>query len=249
MAGAIFANDGIATKGSGIETKDQQQQKVRQNNFTIMKLKTIFTIFSTVALLFTKSFAQESRIISDCTIVYDVSVEDPKVAASVLKATSGTTKVVYIKGGKSRSDLETPNFKQIMIYDSKNDSTVILRELGNNKYISYLDGNKRKEKNRKYEGIKFNKTSEKKTILGYECDKVIATLADGSNYDVYYTTSIVPSITGYEYQFKDIPGFVLEYEAEFEQGKTKVKFTASKINLVPVPVAKFDVPKTGYRVL
>jgi GLPGLI family protein len=136
-----------------------------------------------------------------------------------------------------------------MIYDSKNDSTIILRELGNTKYISYLDGNKRKEKNKKYEGIKFTKTNEKKTILGYDCSKVIATLADGSAYDVYYTSAIVPSTTEYEYQFRDLPGFVLEYEAEFEQGKTKVTFTASKISLVPVPVAKFDVPKSGYRVL
>ncbi|MCW3079140.1 DUF4412 domain-containing protein [Segetibacter sp.] len=212
-------------------------------------MKIIVTILSLAFLVSAKSFAQETKIISDCTVNFDVTVQDAKVAASALKTMSGTTKIVYIKGARSRSDLETPNFKQTMIYDSKNDSTIILRELGNTKYISYLDGNKRKEKNKKYEGIKFTKTNEKKTILGYDCSKVIATLADGSAYDVYYTSAIVPSTTEYEYQFRDLPGFVLEYEAEFEQGKTKVTFTASKISLVPVPVAKFDVPKSGYRVL
>ncbi|MCW3111839.1 MAG: hypothetical protein JWR18_235 [Segetibacter sp.] len=210
--------------------------------------KTLITSILAI-LFFAKSFAQETKIISDCTVNYDISVQDPKVDALVQKAMAGTTKVLYVKGARTRTDLETPNFKQTMIYDSKTDSTIILRELGNSKYISYLDGNKRKEKNKKYEGIKFTKTNEKKTILGYDCNKVIANLTDGSTYDVYYTNSIVPSTTEYEYQFRDLPGFVLEYEAEFEHGKTKVKFSASKISLVPVPVAKFDVPKTGYRVL
>lgn len=212
-------------------------------------MKKILAILSFALLLIPRIIAQETKIISDCTVNYDVTVEDAKGNPPVSKAMAATNKVLYIKGPNIRSDLETPNFKQIMIYDAKTDSTVILRELGNTKYISYLDGKKRKEKNKKYEGIKFTKTNEKKTILGYECNKVIATLTDGSTYDVYYTNSIVPSTTEYEYQFKDLPGFVLEYEAELEHGKTKVKFTASKITLTPVPVAKFDVPKTGYRVL
>ncbi|MDQ6815272.1 MAG: hypothetical protein M3040_16165 [Bacteroidota bacterium] len=214
-----------------------------------MKVEKFLGIIVLTCLCCAATFGQETKIISDCTVTYEVTVQDAKADPVVAKAMLGTTKVLYIKGAKSRSDLETANFTQTMIYDSKTDSTIILRELGNTKYISYLDGNSRKEKNRKFEGMKFARTTEKKTILGYDCDMVVATLADGSNYDVYYTNSIVPSTTEYEYQFKDLPGFVLEYEAEFEHGKTKVRFTATKISFVPVPVAKFDIPKTGYRVL
>lgn len=214
-----------------------------------MNMKKYRPIFIFLLLFSGKLFSQEQKIISDCTVAYTVTVEDAKADTAVIKAMSGTTKVLYIKGSKSRSDLETPNFKQTMIYDSKTDTTIILREFGSTKYISYLDGNKRKEKNRKYEGIKFIATNDKKTILGFECNKVVANLADGSTYDVYYTTSIKPSTTQYEYQFKDLPGLALEYEAELEHGKTKVKYVASKITLLPVPVAKFDAPKTGYRVL
>jgi len=106
-----------------------------------------------------------------------------------------------------------------------------------------------RQKNQKYEGMKFNKTDEKKSVLGYECIKVVAQLTDGTSYNVFYTPSIIPSATGYEYQFKDLPGLVLEYEAAFEKGNTKVTFIASNINFTPVPVGKFDVPKTGYRLL
>lgn len=193
--------------------------------------------------------AQQAKLISDCTVFFDVSVEDANADPQVVKSMAGTTKVLYIKGSQSRSDLEAPGFKQTTIFNSKNDSTIILRELGNAKYISYLDLNERKEKNKKYEGIQFSQTNEKKTILGYECIKVVAKLTDGSMYNVYYTPSITPSNKEYEYQFKDLPGFVLEYEAQSDNGKTKIKYSASKITLVPVPAAKFDLPKSGYRVL
>jgi GLPGLI family protein len=86
-------------------------------------------------------------------------------------------------------------------------------------------------------------------ILGYECKKAVAKLKDGSLYNVYYAPSIMPSNSEFEYQFKDLPGFPLEYEAQSEDGKTRVKYAAVKITLTPVPVAKFDIPKAGYRVL
>lgn len=50
------------------------------------------------------------------------------------------------------------------------------------------------------------------------------------------------------YQFKGIPGFVLEYEAQTEKG-SKVQLTATLINLSPVPASKFQIPQTGYRML
>lgn len=124
-----------------------------------------------------------------------------------------------------------------------------MRELGNTKYITYLTEAKKKEQNQKYLGIKFTATNEKKTILGYECNKVVAHLADGSSFNVFYTTSIMPSTKEYEYQFKDLPGFVLEYEANSDSGNSKIKYSASKISLLPVPNALFDVPKSGYRVI
>lgn len=207
-------------------------------------------LYTLLAILVAYNFsvnAQDAKLITDCTVTYDVIIDNPNVPAA--KSLAGTTSVLYIKGSKSRSDLEAANFKQSTIYDSKSDSTVILRESGNSKFISYLNGSKRKEKNKKYEGIQFSNTSEKKTILGYDCRKVIATLVDGTTYNIFYTPSIIPSNNDYEYQFKDLPGFVLEYEAFTEDGKSKIKYAASKISLVPVPMAKFDVPKSGYRVL
>jgi hypothetical protein len=60
--------------------------------------------------------------------------------------------------------------------------------------------------------------------------------------------AIVPSVKEFEYQFKDVPGFVLEFESQEADGK-KIKYTATKINLSPVQASRFDVPTSGYRLL
>ncbi len=212
-------------------------------------MKKLFIAVALVSSGYYSAGAQEPKLITDCTVFFNVAVEGNKVDPRVAKSMAGTTKVLYIKGSKSRSDLITPGFKQTMFADAKTDSTVILRELGNTKYISYLAESKKKEQNKKYEGIKFDNTNEKKTIIGYPCKKVVAKLADGSAYNVFYTPFITPSNKQYEYQFKDLPGLVLEYEEESEDGKTKIKYSAIKITLDPVPDAKFDLPKSGYRII
>lgn len=212
-------------------------------------MKKLYALFALLTGLCATTFSQEAKQVSECTITYSVSAQDAKANSPIAQAMNGATKTVYIKNTKSRSDLETSSFKQTTLYDSKTDSTVVFKEFGTNKYISYLSGTQRKEKNKKYEGIQFTSTDEKKTILGYDCKKVIAKLADGTAYNVFYTSSIVPANTEYEYQFKSLPGFVMEYEADTEDGKLKVKYTATKITLTPVTGAKFDVPKSGYRVL
>lgn len=211
-------------------------------------MKKIGALYYFTLICYGYATAQE-RIISDCVLVYDVTVTDSKADAAVIRAMSGSKKILYIKGSKSRSELVTPNFILTTLTDTKTDSTVILRELGTTKYITYLNDTRKKEQNKKYEGIQFTSTDEKKVILGYECKKVVAKLADSSTYNVFYASTIIPSNRSYEYEFRDLPGFVLEYEAESEDGKTKIKYAASKITLGQVPAAKFDLPKMGFRVL
>jgi len=211
--------------------------------------KSIILIFVFFVTVKGQVFSQATKTISDCTITYDVTIEDSKADPQVVKSMAGTTKVVYIKGSKSRNDLISSGFKQTTLYDIKSDSTIVLREIGNNKYITYLDKNKRNDRNKKYEGIKYSNTNERKTILGYDCIKVVAQVPNGSSYDVFYAPAVNTTNNEYEFQFKDLPGLVLEYEAQSDDGKVKVKYSATKITLTPVPVGVFDIPKSGFRVL
>ena len=215
-------------------------------------LLTIKKIIAVSAIIFSgyqSAFAQQSEIASDCTVTFNISIEDAKADPKAIRSMAGAAKTVYIKGTQIRSDLLTSGYNQSTFINVKSDTIIILREIGTAKYITYLSGDKRREQDKKFEGVVFNDAREKKTILGYECTKVVATLKDGSVYNAFYTPLINLLTNQYEYQFEELPGLVLEYEELLGNGKTKIKYTASKISFLPIPAAKFDVTTTGYRIL
>jgi GLPGLI family protein len=209
-------------------------------------MKTFLTI-ALFSLLTLPSMAQ--RVVADCAITYSISTEEANADKDISASLKASTKTVYIKGNDSRTDLVSPSFTQSLLYNKTTGNAVILREFGNNKFMTKLDQAKWVAENKKYEGMTVSLPgTETKTILGYECKKAVIQLKDGSSFTLYYATTIVPSVKEYEYQFKDIPGFVLEFESQETDGK-KIKYTATKINLSPVQASRFDIPTSGYRLL
>src|ERR1700712_4111196 len=176
--------------------------------------------------------SQQGKVVGECSITYSIKIANE---------TGDATKILSIKGKKTRSEIVSPSFLQTTIYDEKTGEAVILRELNGEKYLSKFSAEKWKEKNKEWEGLTIKLTNESKTILGYLCKKVIATTKSGKNFVLYYTYSLAPSASENPYQFKNIPGFILEYESETSEGKSIV-FKATKINFSPVPAAKFEIP-------
>lgn len=207
-------------------------------------------LFTLVLLAVTVSFTQVTaqRVIADCSISYTISTEEGSADKDVSESLKASTKHVYIKGNDSRTDLVSPTFTQSLIYNKSTGSAVILREFGNNKFMTKLDNARWKEENKKYDGMTVTLSAETKTILGYECKKALMQLKDGTVFTLYYASAIIPSVKEFEYQFKDIPGFVLEFESQEAEGK-KIRYTAAKINLSPVQASRFDIPVSGYRLL
>ena len=195
----------------------------------------------------TAAFAQQ-RVVAECTVTYSITLEDGAPDNEMTESLKSSVKTVYIKANNSRSDIASPSFKQSLIYDKSAGTAVILREFGNNKFMTKLDNAKWTALNNAYEGMTINNLNETKTILGYECKKAELVLKDGSSFIIYYASNIVPSVKEFEYQFKDVPGFVLEYESK-EGNSGKIRFTATKINTNPVQLSRFDIPTTGYRLL
>lgn len=203
-----------------------------------------FTLLLVISTLWT-IMVQAQKKISELTMVYDASVStgssDPKIA----DAFDGATTTVYIKGNMSRSEMVSALFSSTTIHDSKTGAAVVLREVSGQKLLIRMTAQNWIEKNKRYDGITFTNTSETKTIAGYKCTKATATLKDGTVFTVYYTSDIIPENRDYDYQFRNLNGLPLEYE--LVQGKLTIKYTVSSINMNPVPVSKFDLPKSGYR--
>ena len=209
-----------------------------------MRYLLILVFFGAVSSAFS-----QTRVVAECTVTYAIKVNNEdafdKDALALLKQ---SVKTVYIKGNHSRSDLISPSFSQSFIYNKASGDAAILREIGANKLLTKMNAVEWAKQNDKFSDLTIQYTDERKVILGYDCKKAIIQLKDGSTFSVFYAANIVPSVKEFEYQFKEIPGFVLEYEAR--DGYTqKIIYTATKINLNPVPGGRFDIPTTGYRLL
>lgn len=212
-------------------------------------MKKLSGLFIGLTVLIGISSAQQ-RVVAECTVTYQISLEESKLNKEVQNALQQSTKTVYIKGNDSRVDLASPNLFMSVIYDKAVGSAVILREFGNNKFMTRMDNKAWKAANKKFDGMSIQLVNETKNILGYDCKKAILVLKDSSIFNVFYATAIMPSVREFEYQFRDVPGFVLEFEEKESRDITStVRFKATKISLSPVPAAKYDIPTSGYRLL
>jgi len=182
------------------------------------------------------------------TISYDIVINTGSEKPQTADFFDGATSAVYIKGGKSRTEMVSSLGTQSTIIDNSNNSIVVLKEYGDQKYMIRMNPADWKDANKKYEGVSFSyDASATKTILGYVCKKAIGELADGTAFSVWYTPDLVPENKDFQYANRSLPGLALEYETVM--GNLKVTYTVSKLSFGTVPAAKFDIPKTGFRVM
>lgn len=206
-------------------------------------LKTGFII----AFFLTVITVKAQKVISEGTLIYNISIQTGSSEPKMADMLDGATTAIYIKGNQSRSELVSGLGSEVTIYDSKKGTGVILKDYSGQKLMITLTKDDWNKKNSKYEGITFTTTNETLNIAGYNCKKAIAKLKDGSSFVVYYTPEIEVADKDYDYQFKNLPGLALQYE--WQSGEMRFKYTLSKINFDVVPASKFDIPKSGYRVM
>ena len=168
---------------------------------------------------------------------------------------SGNTKqngvafsTVYIKGKDIRIDFINNSFSQTILYNGNSGNATILKTVGQSKYIANYTAEEWEKENEIYKGTTVSFTGNTKKILDYECKEAVLTLKNGKSYSVYFTPQLIPSVKGNPFEYKDVPGLILEYQIITDE-KEKIFYTADNINFNPVPGAKFEIPKSGYRIL
>lgn len=210
-------------------------------------MKTHFQLLSALLFLFALPVLGQKKL-SEGTILYDIVINTGSDKPQNADFLDGATSAVYIKGNRVRTEMVSPLGTQSTIIDGTKNSIVILKEYGQQKYMINLTPADWKDANKKYEDVTFSYDKEaSKTILGYKCSKAVGQLKDGTSFTVWYTTDLVPENKEFQYANRTLPGLALEYETNM--GNMKVTYTVSKVSFSPVPAAKFDVPKTGFRVM
>lgn len=199
------------------------------------------------AVLFTALTSFTSTSDFEGKIVYAVDLSGANMPPEIRSMFAGSKSIIYLKGTKSRTEMDMGMQKTISIYDAKTNTSVALMEVMGNKYkIKNQD-----KKDEKKPEIKVNVTSLTKTIAGYICKKAEVTIKDDKGGSIvnhiWFTEAIsnrmnINSENGY--QFKDIKGMPLEYEMKASNGMV-LKMTATSIVKENVSDSWFEVP-AGY---
>jgi GLPGLI family protein len=203
----------------------------------------LFTLIFTVSVFV--SFAQQK--ISEGTISYDIVINTASEKTQAVDFLDGATSTVYLKGARSRVEMVSSLGMQSTVIDGAKNAIAIIKEFGEQKYIITMTPEEYRAANEKQNNVSFTYTNEAKAIAGYNCKKAIGKLPSGATFTVWYTPDLVPENKEYQYVNRALPGLAMEYESAI--GKMQVTYTVSKISLSPVPAAKFELPKTGYRVM
>jgi GLPGLI family protein len=184
---------------------------------------------------------KSQKRVGDLTLVYNSVISNSQDSSRKINSTTA----YFLKGNLSRSEVNSSQFSSVTIYDSKTGSGVILKEVNGQKLLIRMDEENWNQKNSRYIGLTFSKTSETKTIAGYACSQAKASTPGGFDITVYYTRDLIPENKTYDPQFKNLDGLPLEYE--LQKGNLHIKYNLASINLNPVPASRFDIPTGGYR--
>lgn len=205
-------------------------------------------ILAALLLLGITSRSLAQKEISEGTINYDISITSAeKNSTAITNLFKGATATLYIRGAYFRTDMKTGIGTEKTIYNAATGTGVILKEYSGQKLMITLSKENWAEKNQKAYELRYEKKEEKKSILGYDCTRATATMSDGSVICVYYANELTLVNREYDPTFKTLPGIPMQYEM-IKNGIT-FTYTASRIDLAPVPASIFDLPKSGYRTI
>jgi len=210
-------------------------------------MKKINGILITIITLAASTQLMAQRKLTEATITYDIVINTNNEKPQAADLLDGATSVIYLKGNSSRSEMVSSLGTQSTIIDGKTGNVAMLKEYGEQRYMIRMTPQNWKQSNKKYEGVTFTYFNEFRTIAGYNCQKAVGRLTDSTTFTVYFTKELVPVNKDFQYLNKNLPGLAIQYEATI--GKMMVTYTVSNINFNPIPQAKLDMPKSGYRVM
>ena len=200
----------------------------------MLRLSPLIVCF--LSCLVFQSYAQ-TKVVGECAVTYDIHQISKTGDTSLIGQ-----KQIFIKGNSCKTILKTPQLTQTLIFNTQQDTAIILKEIGLNKLLQYI----------LYTSINpVNLVAAKKNdaisnILNYPCASITLSWANGTSMEVTYTTAILPTVTVYEQAFKEIPGLVLNYQLTTKEGN-RILYSATKVDLSPITLNVFEVNKNNYQ--
>ncbi|MFM8709790.1 MAG: DUF4412 domain-containing protein [Sphingomonadales bacterium] len=190
---------------------------------------------------------QAQRRLSEATLVYKVLMLEADSLTQDSRVVEEAVSTCYLKGANSRTDLVTSVGRQSTIFISKSAQVVLLKEYGNQRYLSRLTRTQWEQSNKRYRDARVELSADTLRIKGYRCSKALITLSDSSVYSIWYTHELQPLNKEFLPFAGVVPGLVLSFETLL--GGSLVRYEIDQIAMAPVPQMLFDIPESGYRLL
>jgi GLPGLI family protein len=187
------------------------------------------------------------KIVNEATFNYNITIESVNDKTALSKSLQGASLTVYLKAGQSRSDMVSALGTESDYFDAKSGKGTILKQYSGQKLMITLTADNWNQKNSVNQAMKFTIESGEQEIAGFKCKKATGQSADGKTVVIFFSPDVVLANKKYDNAFPQLPGLPVQYE--LQSGQLKFKYTLSNINYEPVAAAKFEIPKTGYRVM
>ncbi len=187
--------------------------------------------------------ANAQRVLNNGEVNYDISISSAK--GNLSSGLSGATLQLQLSPTESRTDMVSNLGTETTVYDNKSGGGFILKEYSGQKLMITTTKANWLDKNKWNDDLKFNIENGTTSISGYSCKKAVATGSDGKSITVFFTPDITVTNKTYNSNFSQLPGFPVQYEVA--SGNLTFTYKLRSVNFEPVPSARFDAPRTGYR--
>lgn len=193
-----------------------------------------------VYVLFASAYAHaQAKVLGECTIQFNIQQQQKSEWVVI------GSKKVWIKGNQCKTILATPQLVQTLIFNIQQEKAIITKQIGNNKYLQeiiYPPATLATLISMK------EVTGDTLTVLGYHCKKVKLELSDGVVYEVYYTPNLIPSVTTFEFAFKEVQGLVLGYSI-INKNDPIINYMATLLDFSPITLNQFQINKSEFQIL
>lgn len=195
-----------------------------------------FLLLSVVAASFAQKRFSEGVISYSVTTVLGADTVD-----------AGMRYTETIKGWHYRADLFSDLVQVATFFDTREDTGALIKTVGTNEILTPLTRANWNEINSRFINASYETTSQQKEVLGFACTLAKAVLKDGTQMEVYFTPALSSDNAELSIRFTQLRGMVLEFTAK--TGNTSVTYTAVSLSFDPVPIQRFDLPASDFKIL